>query len=145
MSLRSIKPDNAADQALLLWLQLQILSSDTPADTSTGYWWVMELDGRPIAFAGLHPSSKYSGVGYLCRAGVVADHRGKGIQKQLVRVRERKAKALGWSHLMTDTCNNPASANSLIACGFQTFTPSIPWGGDEVIYWRKRLTKRNQE
>lgn len=140
MNLRAVKQDDATAQALLHWLQLEILPNDTPADTTTGYWWVLEDNSRPIGFAGLHPSMKYVGVGYLCRAGVVKDCRGKGLQKRLIRVRVNKAKALGWQWLMTDTCNNPASANSLIACGFQTFTPSKPWGPDGAIYWRKRLT-----
>ena len=138
--LRSVKQDDATAQALLHWLQLEILPSDTPADTTTGYWWVLEDQCRPIGFAGLQASTKYLGVGYLCRAGVVKDWRGKGLQKRLIRVRVNKAKALGWQWLMTDTYNNPASANSLIACGFQTFTPSQPWGMDGAIYWRKRLT-----
>lgn len=141
MRVRAVRNDHEADQALLRWLQLQILPHDTPADTSRGHWWVAEHNGRPVAFAGVYASSKYAGVGYLCRAGVIKEYRGKGIQKRLIRIRERKARALGWGWLITDTTNNPPSANSLIACGFQTFTPSSPWGADGTIYWRKRLDR----
>jgi GNAT superfamily N-acetyltransferase len=140
MKLRPVRNGVEADHAMLLWLQLQILPYDTPTDTKRGYWWVIELDGRPVAFAGMHPSARFSDVGYLCRSGVVKDCRGQGLQKRLIRVRERKARSLGWRWLITDTSNNPASANSLIACGFQTYLPSSPWGPDEAIYWRKHLT-----
>jgi hypothetical protein len=29
----------------------------------------------------------------------------------------------------------------LIACGYRTYHPRNPWGGDGVIYWIKRLKK----
>lgn len=128
-----------ADHALLRWLQIECLPADKPAETERGFWWVAELDKRPVAFAGMYPSARYAEVGYLCRAGVVRDMRGMGLQKRLIRVRVNKARAIGWKWLVTDTLNNPASANSLIACGFQTFTPAAPWGGDCAIYWRKKL------
>lgn len=138
MKLRQVR-GTEADHALLRWLQLECLPSDTPADTSLGWWWIAEHERRAVGFAGLYQSARYMGVGYLCRAGVVRDMRGHGLQKRLIQARIRKARDLGWQWLMTDTLNNPPSANSLIACGFQTFTPSVPWAADGAIYWRKKL------
>ena len=53
----------------------------------------------------------------LCRSGVIKSFRGKGIQKKLIRSRERFSRTLGWKWLITDTTDNPPSSNSLISCG----------------------------
>lgn len=139
MKIKAVNAQNANIQALLQWLQLEILPSDVPHDVSHGYWWIAYDDGHPVAFAGLVHSSRYYDVGYLCRSGVLPMYRGHGLQKKLVRVREKKARLLGWKYLITDTKDNPPSANSLIRCGYQTFTPSYKWALDGAIYWRKKI------
>lgn len=129
--------DNQA--ALAHWLQLEILPADDPLPTTSGWWWVVYKDDRPIGFCSLRKSSQWADAAYLCRAGILYKYRGKGLQKRLIRVRERLAKRLKMNWLVTDTYNNPASANSLIACGFKMFIPSKKWGAEETCYWRKRL------
>jgi len=127
-------------QLALTRLQKQCLPYDEPTSTTSGYWWlVYSEDGVPVAFAGLVPSQRWSDCGYLCRAGVLPAHRGQGIQKKLIRVRVRQARALGWNWLITDTHDNPASANNLIARGFRLFNPTKPWGADSALYWRLKL------
>jgi GNAT superfamily N-acetyltransferase len=127
-------------QLALTRLQKQCLPYDEPTSTTSGYWWLVHSeDGVPVAFAGLVPSQRWSDCGYLCRAGVLPAHRGQGIQKKLIRVRIRQARALGWNWLITDTHDNPASANSLIARGFRLFNPTKPWGADSALYWRLEL------
>ncbi len=76
---------------------------------------------------------------YLCRSGVVPEHRGKGLQKRLIRVRETYARNMAMNWVISDTTCNPPSANSLIACGFKLYEPAQPWGNRSTIYWRKRL------
>lgn len=126
--------------ALLTFLQLSTLTGDAPYDVSEGHWWIAYEGEMPIGFAGVVQSVRWSDTGYMCRSGVLRTHRGKGVQKRLIRVREMKARQLGWNWLITDTFNNPPSANSLISCGYRTFTPSKPWAFDGAIYWRKKLT-----
>jgi GNAT superfamily N-acetyltransferase len=127
-------------QMALTRLQKQCLPYDEPTSTTSGYWWLVHSeDGIPVAFAGLVPSQRWSDCGYLCRAGVLPAHRGQGIQKKLIRVRVRQARALGWNWLITDTHENPASSNSLIARGFKMFDPTKPWGADNALYWRLKL------
>lgn len=133
------KQDKAA--ALLTFLQLSTLEGDVPMDASAGYWWVAYDGALPVAFAGVTQSVRWFDTGYLCRGGVIRSHRGQGIQKRLIRVRERKARELGWNWLITDTFKNPASANSLIACQYRIFQPSHPWSFDGAIYWRKRVSQ----
>ena len=127
-------------QSKLDALQKKCLPGDAPSDTTTGWWWIVyDALNLPCAFAGLVPSIRWRDTGYLCRAGVISSHRGQGLQKRLIRARVRQAKALGWNWLITDTYENPASSNSLIACGFKLFEPTKPWGADKTLYWRKKL------
>jgi GNAT superfamily N-acetyltransferase len=126
-------------QLRLAELQRICLPYDQPLDTNFGSWWIASQDGRDIGFAGLVRSVSWIDCGYLCRAGVVPTHRGQGLQKKFIRVRIRQAKALGWKWLISDTTENPASANSLISCGFKMFEPSKPWGFKNSLYWRKKL------
>lgn len=136
-----IVPADASEEtaALLLWLQLKILPSDTPIDPSEGYWWVLYDGLMPVGFAAMRRSYTYTHTMYLSRAGVLPQCRGKGLQKRLIRVRLAKARKLGWSHAITDTYSNPASANSLIGCGFKSYLPYKPWAGDGTAYWIKKL------
>jgi GNAT superfamily N-acetyltransferase len=137
-----IRAVDGADQKIasaLTWLQLEILPNDVPADPSAGHWWIAYDGDSPVAFAAVMQSVRWSDAGYLNRAGVLTSHRGKGLQKRLIRVREAKARALGWNWLITDTRHNPASANSLISCGYRIFLPSQPWGHADAVYWRKAL------
>jgi hypothetical protein len=58
----------------------------------------------------------------------------------------RKARELGWNWVITDTTDNPASANSLINAGFKIYTPSSPWSYKHSIYWKYKIdqTKRKK-
>jgi GNAT superfamily N-acetyltransferase len=139
ISVRQVDATDPKVAALLTFLQLSALGGDEPCDVSDGFWWVAYDGKMPCGFAGVVRSIQWSDTGYLCRSGVLRSHRGNGLQKRLIRVRERKAKALGWNWLISDTYKNPPSANSLISCGYRTFAPSRPWGFDGAIYWRKKI------
>jgi GNAT superfamily N-acetyltransferase len=124
----------------LLYLQKKCLPGDSVYPIARGHWWIAYDELMlPIGFAGLVRSYNFSDCGYLCRAGVVENQRGKGVQKQLIKARERYAKRLGWNWLITDTRDNIPSSNSLISCGFKLYTPSNPWGYKDALYWRKKL------
>ena len=139
MHIRLVDSKSLEIEALLNWLQLKILPQDTPSDTRVGHWWVAYEGETPVGFAGMRRSYTFTHTMYLSRAGVLAAHRGQGMQKRLIRVRLAKARSLGWTHAITDTFNNPASANSLIGCGFKSYLPGNPWGGDGVAYWIKKI------
>lgn len=75
---------------------------------------------------------------FLSRAGVVPDFRGKGLQKRLISVRERYARKVGISQLITYTLtSNLASSNNLIRCGYTLYTPSEAYAGTSSLYWNK--------
>lgn len=131
---------------LLKYLQLETLGNDVPFDVGAGNWWIAYEGELPVGFGGVVQSASWGDCGYLCRSGVIRSHRGQGIQKRLLRVREGKARRLGWNWLITDTAPwNFASSNSLIATGFRLYQPAKPWGVDGALYWRKKIGKAVNE
>ena len=106
-----------------------------------GCWWLAYAGKEPVAYASLHPSQRYRNVGYLSIVGVLPSARGNGLQRRLIKVRENKAKKLGWNILITDTIpENPASSNNLIKSGYVTYVPERPWKVEGALYWRKYLS-----
>lgn len=120
-------------------LHRAILPSDQLPDFDKGWWWIATNDGKPVAFAGMHPSTQWWDTLYLCRSGVLPLAQGKGLQLRLIKARERHAKTLGKTWLITDTRENPASANSLIKADFRLYEPAAPWSFRTALYWRKRI------
>ena len=87
-------------------------------DFSDGHWWIAFFEDEPVAFIGVKQSVLGSHVGYFQRVGVLPQHRGNRLQARLMRAMESKAKKLGWLTIVTDTRDNPSSANNIIAAGF---------------------------
>ena len=84
----------------------------------------------------------YSDYHYLSRCGVVGAYQGNGLQKELIKSRIALAKTSGNLPVITYTMhNNPASMNSLIACGFKTYRPGNKWAGKEMVYWNYEPSK----
>jgi len=139
MKIQRVNTRQSSVQTRLLQHQKKCLPYDKTNDTNHGYWWIATKDGVDCGFAGLVYSSRWSDCGYLVRCGVVSDYRGQALQKKFIRVRIRQAKALGLNWLITSTYDNPASANSLISCGFKMFDPTNPWMTKHTSYWRLKL------
>ncbi len=112
-------------------------------DLYTGQWWLMYHNSDPVAFCGLHHSQQYEKTGYLCRVGVSFHHRGRGLHKKLIKVRERWARSHGIDYLVTDThLLNLASSNSLIRAGYRLWKPRRGQGWASyrnALYWWKKL------
>jgi len=109
------------------------------------YWWVVEHQTQVVGFAALWPSVRTPLTGYLARAAVHPIYRGRGLQRRLIGVRERKARKLGWLAMISDCRpDNTHSANNFIACGYRLYTPPVRWA-DELypfpLYWRKYLER----
>ena len=133
---------NPSTVTLLCYLQKKILPSDTIFKPDRGHWWIAYTeDGKPVDFAGIVRSIKWTDTGYLCRAGVLDGFTGHGLQKRLIYARLRQARKLGWAWVITDTTNNPPSSNSLINAGFKIYKPRSPWGPRNAIYWRYKVYK----
>jgi GNAT superfamily N-acetyltransferase len=139
-SIKKVDIRNQSMVNVLMFLQKQILPADSPYKPDRGHWWIAYAEcGKPVAFAGLVRSIRWGDTGYLCRAGVLDNFTGNGLQKRLIKVRLAQAKKLGWSWCITDTTNNPASSNSLISCGFKIYRPGQPWSWKHSIYWKYKV------
>ncbi len=125
-------------EALLDQLDSKCFPGLEPYPKQGAYWWIAEDRLGVCAFAGL----KFCGhhTGFLCRVGVEKDYRGQGLHKKLIRVREAKARKLGWKWLIT-YCSyyNLKSANNLLACGYKLYSPQNPYGVTGALYFRKAL------
>lgn len=115
------------------------LGDRCPFPLLTGSWWLVMYDGEPVGFGGLHKAQSQPHSGYLVRSGIMPDHRGRGLQRRLIRVRERKARAFGWRFMVSDTTDNEHSGRNLEACGYERFQPARPWFLARTAYWRKAL------
>lgn len=133
--------------AAVLALDEICFPEDYRITTEDALWWVVWCGEQPVGYAGLRPCKEphNRGLGYLCRAGVIAAHRGKGLQKRLIAVREREARRMGLKRLITYCVPwNPPSINSLISCGYKTYRPETKWGGASAVYFGKTLTKKGK-
>jgi len=128
---------SASDLAAILAMQRRVMPEDEPV--SDADWWIVASDDGPVGFGGMVPSRQFSDVGYLVRAGVLPAHRGRGLQKRLIRARLAAARRAGYAAVVTDTYKNPTSANSLISCGFRAYEPARPWAWADSCYWIRTL------
>lgn len=101
--------------------------------------WVAFAGDEPVGYAAMEPSRNWQRAGYLSRCAVLPEHRGHGLQRRFIKVRENSARRQGWGLLVTDTFKNDHSANNLRKCGYEIFTPPKPWAAVNAIYWRKAL------
>lgn len=93
-----------------------------------------------VLFAGLHVSDCDHGIGILCRAGVVEEARGHGLQKKLIMARTVFARNLGLRRVTTYThTTNLPSMNNLMASGFRLYEPPKGWAEDGFLYWELPL------
>lgn len=140
--IRMVDPDDCHDE--LHALQVACLPLDQPLRPAPEHDWWLLYDAAEIAvgFACLRPSLSWMDTGYLARAGVMAGHQGQGLQRRLIGVREQRARRYAWDWIVSDTSDNPASANNLARCGFKMYDPAFPWGGKITLYWRKRIKRK---
>jgi hypothetical protein len=108
-------------------------------DFGTGQWWLARHGSAPVAFAGLVPSTHAGNAGYICRVGVLKKHCGRRLQRRLMRAMEARARHNGWMCVVSDTTDNPASANNFIRAGYRLYLPQYPWAYSNTLYWRKSI------
>jgi GNAT superfamily N-acetyltransferase len=102
-------------------------------------WWLAFFEDAPVAYLGLMRSYRHPAIAYLPRVGVLKTHRGNGLQLRLMRVAELFARRHGFIEIISDTTDNPPSANNFIRAGYLTYQPAEPWSLYKAIYWRKAL------
>lgn len=142
MSIRVRRVDaNRPDVAQVITaLQREILPHDDPRELPGDVWWLAFNGAKVIGFAAMRLIQTDDGLtAYLSRCGVRSGSRGKGVQRRLIRARLAYARRAGAVVALSDTSNNPPSANSLIAEGFRVHDPAYRWALDSSTYWIKTL------
>lgn len=100
-------------------------------------YWIVRFGKTPVGFAvGTNIGHR---IFYLSRAGILESHRGNGLHKRLIKVRERFARSHNFKYIITYTIkNNPESFCHLIKTGYEIYEPEHEWA-DDVFYFRKLL------
>lgn len=110
-----------------------------PVSTEGSTWWIVYDGEEPVAYAGADFLKEKNTV-YLCRAGVLPEYRGMGLQKELIKRRLKWAKEVCEVDVVvtyTDV-DNVHSVNNLIKSGFLMYSPDFPWGSsDDALYWKR--------
>ena len=117
-------------------LDKQCFPADKPEPLDNRVWWIVWcVKGRsrtPVGYAGLHRSTR-PGCLFFCRAGVLPEHRRRGLHRRLITVRTAHARRGGYLGVVTYTSReNTTSANSLIRCGFKLYTPAVEYAGHSM-------------
>ena len=92
--------DDVAD-ALAVLHRLTFFDGASVPDFDQGHWWLAFYEAKPVAFAGVIPSTRVRDAGYFSRVGVLKKHCGHGLQRRLMRAMELRARGNG-SHLCLD-------------------------------------------
>lgn len=136
------KPDDIKDDIknTLDEMDRELFADSPLAKKEESWWWlVIDQDKNVVAFAGLTVYSANK-TGFLSRVGVRKSHRGQGLQKKLIKVREKMLKKLGYSRMITYVAyDNIHSANNLINCGYRLYIPRWEWGLKWAFYLEKYL------
>ena len=122
---------------------------DEPPTLAGAQWIIGWDDNTAIAYCGWK-AVEHDGVpvGFHYRGGVLPDHRGHGLQRQMLRLREARMRERGLGAAVTYTdADGAASMRSLIAEGYRPYVPTSTTtlsgvgrlGRVGFVHWRKIL------
>jgi len=108
------------------------------APTAMSMMWVGEDEsGTPVAFCTAR-KLRWENAVFLERAGVLPLASGLGLQRRMIRLRERWAREIDATTCLTYTMlKNYASIVNLLRCGYRFYSPHSKWVGDRVHYFRR--------
>lgn len=125
------------DLDLISTMDKECFPNDDPPNLEDTTWWVYYEDGEAIAYCSL--SIVDGNIGFLSRSGVMPGHRGKGLQKKMIRHRERVAKREKLAKIITYTfIENVYSSNNLISAGYKLYLPD-EGTEDSFLHWYKYI------
>lgn len=131
-----------SNRELVELMDMICFPEDDREDFDKSVWWTYrDDDGTPMGYCGLKLlTGPNSGVAYLCRAGVLPEYQGQGLQKRMISVRERYAREQGCQAILTYTITeNYASITNLIKSGYRFYEPENPWSDGSVFFFIKYL------
>jgi GNAT superfamily N-acetyltransferase len=136
------------DAALIAQMDVVCFPIDTPA-TFAGAHWSIGWDGeKPAAYCAWKMVEHDQPVGLHYRGGVMPDWRGRGLQRQMLRLREAEMREQGLRKAVTYTdADGAASMRNLIAEGYRPYVPTPTTtlsglgrlGRVGFVHWEKKL------
>lgn len=136
--MRTEKADLHKHLQHLQQLHTHCFPGDVVPDWGAAVWWITWDQGEPVAFIGVEPVESWKDALHILRVGVLESRRGRGLQAFLMRKVLKHALGM-FTHVISSTYENPASANNFIRCKFKTYLPNYLWGASGTIYWIKEL------
>lgn len=132
-----------SDSADLARLNAEIFPDDAPPDFASAEWRMAWSNFEPIAFCGW---KRLGNLGFHYRSGVLPSFRGKGLQREMIELRERAMRESGLGVAVTYTeTYSAASMNTLIKCGYRVVRAGLltAWVPQDryqrMVAWRKDL------
>jgi GNAT superfamily N-acetyltransferase len=137
------------DQQRILRMDALCFPLDEPPAIAGTQWFIGWDSATPAAYCGWK-TVEHDGVavGFNYRVGVMPDYRGRGLQRQMLRLREAKMREQGLKAAVTYTdADGAASMRSLIAEGYRPYAPTPTTtlsglgrlGRVGFVHWRKSL------
>lgn len=120
----------------------EVLPGDDQPGEAHARW--LLLDGGEVAAICSAVLVDGGEAAFLSRAGVLPGWRGRGLQRSAIRLRERWARREGAALAVTYViAGNTASMRSLVRCGYEPYDPQRAWAGRGMVYWIRRLRRRD--
>lgn len=116
----------AEDEALILRLDKICFPIDAPLAFAGAHWFIGWDGDEPAAYCAWKTvEHDRVPVGFHYRGGVLPDHRGRGLQRQMLRLREEEMRRHGLAKAVTYTdADGAASMRNLIAEGYRPYAPT---------------------
>jgi GNAT superfamily N-acetyltransferase len=139
----------AEHEVLIAAMDRACFPLDAPA-VFAGAHWLIGWDGdKPAAYCAWK-TVEHDGVpvGFHYRGGVLADYRGQGLQRRMLRLREDEMRQQGLGKAVTYTdADGAASMRNLIAEGYRPYVPTPTTtlsglgrlGRVGFVHWEKKL------
>ena len=136
------------DAALIAQMDVVCFPIDTPAEFAGANWFIGWDGDRPAAYCAWKIVDHDEPVGFHYRGGVMPDWRGRGLQRQMLRLREAEMREQGIARAVTYTdADGAASMRNLIAEGYRPYVPTPTTtlsgvgrvGRVGFVHWEKRL------
>lgn len=129
------------DAQQIIALQALLFPADDRVrlDSFVQAWAGYDESDFPVAFCtARHWVSE--GAVFLERAGVMPAFNGKGLQRRMIRLRERWARSIGAGVVLTYVApKNYQSMVNLLRCGYRFYDPATEWAGPEMHYMERAL------
>ena len=122
-------------------LHKEIFPVDECDIRNTDHLWKVEDDtNKLVGFCSLRLLECEPNVVFFNWAGLLVEARGKGLQKRMIRTREKWCRKNNIKSIITYTTPaNIQSASSLLKTGYLLYIPDYSWAGENILYFIKDL------